>query len=589
MLHTPTHAAAVRGRWLGRVFAFLSSPLPPFGRGWRLEISVRVFRISLTLAAILYPTFGVMYHVTHPGAVDPMWIRFALSAISLALVAASYRSDWVRRNVVQLLLAFAYVDIVWICALAYANDLSRDYALGLYFVFVVAALLSCMTFDRHRPLVLFLTFGVVATTVVAFITEDPGVNPTLLVMCTASTAVALFVTIGAFLQSLVIMDRQHGAMIETQMLAKVGSWEYDEVRDHLYVSEGLLNLLGLPSTAVQPEPEDLIRLAHPEDREALRIAVTTDRRRRSLIIRFRKEGDFQRVLKVTVYTEYNPRTGDCRRFGICQDVTAEAEREAELVRARDQAEAARVEAEDLANLKSTLLANMSHEIRTPLTAILGFSDVLASEVDGELLDHVTLIRKSGKRLMETLNSVLDLAKIRSGNLMLNPVAIDANREAEKSVALLMPQAYMKGLALRLDTTDERAFVSADRGALDRVLANLLSNAIKFTDRGYVELSVDVCPEHVRFTVADSGVGIDPQCLPRIFEEFRQESEGITRKHEGSGLGLAITKQLVELMGGTIDVTSRPHEGSTFTVTLPRADKPVQHVLPATIDTVLLAS
>ena len=247
-----------------------------------------------------------------------------------------------------------------------------------------------------------------------------------------------------------------------------------------------------------------------------------------------------------------------------RDVTERKRAEAVLVHAKEQAE-------EVARLKSTFLANMSHEIRTPLTGILGFADILADEVtDPQQKEFVALIERSGERLLDTLNSVLDLAKLDAGRMDLAAEPVPLAEAARETVRLLAPLAAEKGLALVAKVEDESARADLDRGALDRILTNLVGNAIKFTDRGEVRVVVRGNDAQVALDVVDTGVGIGEAFLPRLFEEFQQESAGAERTHEGSGLGLAITRQLTERMDGHISVESEKGVGTTFTVVFPRS-------------------
>ena len=256
-----------------------------------------------------------------------------------------------------------------------------------------------------------------------------------------------------------------------------------------------------------------------------------------------------------------------------RDVTERKRAQAVLVQAKRQAE-------EVAALKSAFLANMSHEIRTPLTAILGFSDILGEEVtDPTQREFVDLIARSGRRLMDTLNSVLDLARLEAGRAELVEERIDAGALARETAEMFGPSAAEKGLAARADVAPGEHAVVADEAALARVLHNLVGNAVKFTDAGGVTVSArtERAPGGARVVleVRDTGIGIDAAFLPRMFGEFEQESSGAGRQYEGAGLGLALSRQLVERMGGTITVESEKGVGTAFTVSLPavEADAP----------------
>ena len=261
-------------------------------------------------------------------------------------------------------------------------------------------------------------------------------------------------------------------------------------------------------------------------------------------------------------------TGDVF-VSVARDVAARRAYELGLLEAMQEAEHARESAEQAAGLKSAILANMSHEIRTPLTAIIGFADVLVEEVRVELREHAETIRSGGTRLLDTLNSVLDLARLDSQNHELSPTPFDAVAAVRQSAGLLAPLAQQKGLALNLESDAPSVHVRQSASGLDRIVTNLVGNAIKFTERGDVSVSVHSAEAYFAIRVRDTGVGIDEAFLDDLFEPFKQESSGHARSHEGTGLGLAITKRLAERMGGDVRVWSRKGQGTLFEVSLPR--------------------
>lgn len=252
------------------------------------------------------------------------------------------------------------------------------------------------------------------------------------------------------------------------------------------------------------------------------------------------------------------------RIAIGIDISDRKRYEQELIDAKEQAE-------EMSRLKSALLANMSHEIRTPLTSIIGFSEMLLNEALTTPADRfVELVHKSGQRLMRTLNSVLSLSQLEAGTVELRPEAFDLVRQLTHLHALFQKQAHEKGLSCTLKAAHDHVPVVLDEGAVHRIVSNLMSNALKFTEPGGT-ITLSLVPDNteVVLVVRDTGVGIEPAFLERLFEPFRQESTGHQREYEGSGLGMAITRELVELMHGTIEVESTKGKGTCFTVRLPR--------------------
>ena len=253
--------------------------------------------------------------------------------------------------------------------------------------------------------------------------------------------------------------------------------------------------------------------------------------------------------------------------GIAHDISLE-------VATREALRVARVTAEQADAAKSAFLANMSHEIRTPMTGILGTADlILDGDLSAEQRHSVQLIVASGETLLTIINDILDLSKIEAGQLELEDAPLDLHELMQNTVSLMSHGARAKNIDVVLEIrNDVPRFVRGDPTRLRQVLTNLVSNAIKFTSAGSVVVSVaslsrdgDGC--RLRFGVRDTGIGIAPDALQRIFEPFRQADVSTTRSYGGTGLGLSISRRLVDMMDGTLEVASVLGEGSEFHFTL----------------------
>jgi len=238
-------------------------------------------------------------------------------------------------------------------------------------------------------------------------------------------------------------------------------------------------------------------------------------------------------------------------------------------------------AEAASRAKSEFLARMSHEIRTPMNAVIGMAELLrhATTLDERQRRYCDRISQSGTALLGIINDILDFSKIEAGKLVLDIAPFSLREVVEDAAEILVEKAHGKGLELLLDIPpDVETAVCGDGQRLRQIIINLVGNAVKFTDRGEVRIVVrntgtDRTHSTFRFDVIDTGVGIKPENCATIFESFAQEDNSTTRKYGGTGLGLAICKQLTELMGGQIGVTSKPGVGSTFFFTVVLANDP----------------
>lgn len=275
-----------------------------------------------------------------------------------------------------------------------------------------------------------------------------------------------------------------------------------------------------------------------------------------------------------------PAEGSRRLLGkLSLDITDRKRAEEELKQAKEAAESA-------ALVKSQFLTNISHELRTPMNGIIGLTELaLASQMNAEQREHISLIQFSAESLLGLINDVLDFSKLEAGKLELDPVEFDLKELLDDCVALMQILANRKGLQLLFDISrDTPGRVVGDSSRLRQVLVNLIGNAVKFTHKGEVRLTVSIASQKadeimLHFAVSDTGVGIAEDKQQVIFERFSQADSSTTRQFGGTGLGLAISRRLVGMMNGRIEVESRVGKGSIFHFTA-QVRRGTEHAEPA---------
>jgi PAS domain S-box-containing protein len=319
--------------------------------------------------------------------------------------------------------------------------------------------------------------------------------------------------------------------------------------------------------AVGRSPLELRLLAGDDQQSAeilRQLRDTGEVRNVEIVIRC-KNGDLVPTLLSIGLVEFDGR--QCRLYAA-RNITALKKTERDLVEAREAAL-------DASRAKSEFLSSMSHEIRTPLNAVLGMAELLAeTELDGEQRRFLDVMNANSIALLELINSILDLAKIESGRLQIENIDFELAELVDKTIATFGIRAHSKGLELAARIAPGvPEYLNGDPHRLRQVLVNLVGNALKFTEVGEVVLMIENDPEDnqpgmLRFTVADTGIGIAPDNLEAIFSSFTQADSSTTRRYGGTGLGLSIAQRLTVLMGGKIWLESELGHGSKFIFTVP---------------------
>jgi signal transduction histidine kinase/CheY-like chemotaxis protein/HPt (histidine-containing phosphotransfer) domain-containing protein len=337
-----------------------------------------------------------------------------------------------------------------------------------------------------------------------------------------------------------------------------------------FLAGSLFDVWGVTRGRLAAEPGCILLQVIDEDKPLIaeRMAIERAGRPCDLAFRIHHPTKGRRWLRSRTRCVVLP-NGEQRVYGTVSDVTEDKRREAELRAARDAAEGASM-------AKSQFLANMSHEIRTPMNGILGMTELLlGTPLQDNQKRFAQAVYRSGESLLEIINDILDFSKIEAGKLELARTDFSLRGVVEDTLELLAPRAHEKGLDIGFrEAPGMPAAAHGDALRLRQVLTNLVANAIKFTQSGEVVVDLHRLPKGgldelwVEFNIRDTGIGIEAEKIPQLFNAFTQVSSDMSRRYGGTGLGLAISKQLVELMGGQVRVTSAPGQGSEFSFTLP---------------------
>ena len=366
--------------------------------------------------------------------------------------------------------------------------------------------------------------------------------------------------------------------------ANIGIWEYQISDGHLIWDERMLSLYGISSEEFSGKYEDWLQRVHPEDRDWVqqseRQSYQGDKECRVEFRIIRPDGTI-RFIDSYAFNQYNAQGEILKTIGLNIDITDRKQAEAQLQRINEELIKA-------TRLKDEFLANMSHELRTPLNAILGMTEILQEEIFGDLNDRqmqsLHTIEKSSNHLLELINDILDVAKIEAGQIHLSCQPSNIEALCQLSLVFIKQQAFSKNIQLESLIPANLPTIKLDERRIRQVLINLLNNAVKFTPNGgkitlqvsYIKVLSNAENTHsgampcdtLEISIVDTGIGIAPDQIKRLFQPFVQVESALNRNYDGSGLGLALVKRLVELHGGEVSLTSELGVGSCFTIAIP---------------------
>lgn len=368
-----------------------------------------------------------------------------------------------------------------------------------------------------------------------------------------------------------------------------GVWDWNPASGQVYYSPRWKEMLGYRAEEIGDGLHEWDARIHPDDREETYAAINRHLRGESPLYSSEhrlscKDGSFKWILDRGKVIQRDGNGAPVRMIGTHSDITERKRMEREIVEARERAEAAN-------QAKSEFLANMTHEIRTPLNGIMGIAQLLRmTKLSGEQLDYLEKMDIAARNLLAVVSSVLDISRIEAGKIDREHVAFSLRNSIDSVIVSIFPAIREKCLGFTNDIDDTIPdMLNGDEPRLKQILLNLLGNAVKFTDQGGLALSVRLLEREndsalIRLTVTDTGIGIAPEDLKRIFDPFEQADSSLSRRYGGAGLGLSISRSLAELMGGEIRVESTPGAGSSFHVTIPFTVDPGRTPAPPEAET-----
>ena len=372
------------------------------------------------------------------------------------------------------------------------------------------------------------------------------------------------------------LEKARASLARAQEIAHLGSWDWDVVENVLIWSDEVYNIFGFKASQFTNSHEALMSLIHPEDlalvQEAIDASLNTGVPYR-IDHRLVRPDNSQRTVRQQGEVLLDEHGKAMRMAGTVLDITEQHQIEAELKKAKVEAEAANQHLQELDKLKSMFIATMSHELRTPLNSIIGFTGMMLQGISGEInerqADNLQRVYQSGKHLLGLISDIIDISKIEAGRIDVFPKNISLEDLIHEAVTTIKPVAAQKGLPVIIGSSVWPE-IETDQKRLLQCVLNLLSNAVKYSEQGKIEVNITELEQRVEISVRDTGIGISEADIPILFEAFERLESPLRITSGGTGLGLYLTKKIIqELLNGEISVRSTLGEGSIFTLSVPR--------------------
>jgi len=372
-----------------------------------------------------------------------------------------------------------------------------------------------------------------------------------------------------------IAEKNEERYRKSQEIGHIGSWEYNLEKEEFWGSDESKRIYNLNLDRKDFPVDEVMKIVAEKDRGKVNqamIDLINDNKPYDIEFEITpKNTSEKKIIRSIAELQTDESGKPLKVTGVLHDITLQKTTEAQLIHAKEKAE-------ESDKLKSAFLANMSHEIRTPMNGILGFTDLLKNpELSGEQQQKfIEIIHKSGNRMLETVNAIIDISQIETGQADVKTDTVDIRDEIESLFTFFDQEAEQKGLMLSIESIpSEKSYCITDRYKFNSVFTNLIKNAIKYTKEGSIKIGCEIRNNQLFCYVKDTGIGVPEDRQSAIFNRFEQADIGDTEAFEGSGLGLAIAKAYVEMLGGEIGVESQKGKGSEFWFTLPEQSKTPQ--------------
>lgn len=532
----------------------------------REKSQVQAHRLLFSIGTVLCLLFIQLYATASPGPVNHVWSWVAVSALLAGVVVASYLSEMVRRSYASWVRGASYLIMGWFILITARNDFTGTYEIGLLLLHAIFTVIAGLGARSVWPVTRFTVASLLVTVGTVLVMPVSLSEEAVLLGALASVSLLVGIVIQRLISIREAVEQQESRLRGLANSVPGVVLQFRGRRDGAFacsfVSEHAEEVLGLSADpeGFQDRVAERVPLPYREHIAELIEDAVERREPWRFEAPFEKPSDGQIWLLGTATPQVW--SDEVVYNGFLLDISERKRAEHELREAKEQAEEA-------SQVKTAMLANMSHEVRTPLTSIIGFSEVLTENLEGEMSEFARRTHESSRRLLETLESILKLSKLEAGVATLDRQRVSITTVVDETVDRLRAKAKEKSITSVLKQPDTSVEGLWNENAVRRITRNLVENAIKFTpDGGRVEVRVRKRGEEAILEVEDNGIGIEEGHLPHIFRAFRQASEGMGREYEGSGLGLSIVDHLVEEMGGVVDVETEEGEGTCFTVRLP---------------------